>query len=296
MSHVLAGERIAGTTAGGHVRTITPPLSTDPRLEAVRAVLMSWCTANGLRPGRMLDRDRVEIHPLDAGELARDRHEILWREVTDPEPGQPGRGREARTQLRRTPLLVEPAGLLSDDLTCGHVRIEPSPVLGAPALLYVCDEHIDPATGRHPAAHAGDWAGEHRLPAGDWAGEPRPPRAEGTPPRLVWDNEQPGDLPFRDGLPYLGDMDPHIAHALVLDRLNHSQAETERRRGRPGAVAAAIAHLAGLRRVAERHAPRTVATPAAGGPLCERRCSGWPCPDYRDALAGVVTFAPAAAR
>jgi hypothetical protein len=295
MSTVLAGERIAGTTAGGHVRTLTPPLSTDPRLEAVRAVLVSWCTANGLRSGRMLERDRIEIHPLDPGELARDRHEILWREVTDPSPGEFGRGRDARTQLRRTPLLVEPEGLLADELTCGHVLIAPSSELGAPALLYVCDQHIDPATGRHPGQHAGDWAGEHRLPAGDWAGEPRPPRPEGTPPRVSWDNNHPGDMPFRDGLPYVGGMAPAEAHATVLARLD---AITDRRPrvDRRAALVAIGPHVRGLRELANRHAPRTVATAAAGGPLCERRCSGWPCPDYRQALAGIVTFAEAAGR
>src|SRR6185312_7912674 len=128
----------------------------------------------------------------------RDRHIILWREVVSPRPGENGGGRPAVTELRRSPLIVEPEGLLTPDgLTCGHVRIEPSPVLGAPALLFVCDQGIDPATGKHPAGHSGDWAGEHRLPPADPV--PRP-RHDSQPRRLVWDNEHPGDLAHRDGV------------------------------------------------------------------------------------------------
>jgi hypothetical protein len=291
-------DTIAGTLAGGHIRTLVAPFADDPIHPAGIAVLMSWCEANGMRPTRMLDRDRIEIHPLDLGELARDRHEIHWREVIhNPEDTQLGRGREARTELRKTPMIVEPVGLLAGELTCGHVLIAQSPVLGAPGLLFVCDQGIDPRNGRHPGQHAGDWAGEHRLPAGHWAGEPlrRPAPEDGTPRRMSWDNPHPGDLPFRDGLPYAGDLAPADAHQLVLGRLTEI-ADRRPRVDRRASLVALGPHVRGLREIAERHAPRRETTAAAGGPLCERRCSGWPCPDYRSGLAGIVTFAPAAGR
>lgn len=94
-----------------------------------------------------------------------------------------------------------------------------------------------------------------------------------------------------DGLPYAGDISPADAHALVLARLDAIAKRRPAWSVNPAAVLLIPGqHARGLRELAERHAPRTVVTPAAGGPLCEQRCAPWPCPDYRSAAAGIVAF------
>jgi hypothetical protein len=51
----------------------------------------------------------------------------------------------------------------------------------------------------------------------------------------------------------------------------------------------AIAALTGRRRILERHAPRPVhVRPRQINPLCERNCTIWPCPDYRDAAGDLL--------
>lgn len=278
---------LAGTLADGHVRTLFAPISTDPDSAAPREVLESWCRANNIVPTRLWAPGPIEIHALDPDELAHDRHEICWHETQAGDPG--------RTHLRTTPLLIEPAGILAGDLTCGHVQIECSTALGAPALLFVCDQHIDPRTGRHPGPHAGDWAGEHRLPPASGEARPRPEVTARRMSRMSWDNHHPGTIAFRDGLPYVGAMTPGAAHALVLARLDDMH-QPRPQMNRARALISLDQHTRGLRELAERHAPRRQTTPAAGGPLCERRCAPWPCSDYRDGLSGIVTFPPAVTR
>jgi hypothetical protein len=285
---------VAGTMSGGTIRTLSLPFGDAPDLAAVRAVVLSWCEANGLPPGRMRERDYIEIHPDDLGQADLGRHVIMWREFIPPPAGATGSQREGSTKLRKTPLLVEPAGLLTEDeSTCGHVRIERSPVLGAPALLFVCDQGVDPATGRHPAQHTGDYAGEHRPPGGE---PPRRPETQGY--RMSWDNEHPGDQAFRDGVPYLGGMAPHLAHALILARL---KAIADRRPpvNRRNVLVSLHAHVLGLREIALRHEPRDTRD---AGTVCDHDfvsatgLTPWPCAEVRDALAGIVAFPPAATR
>lgn len=259
---------MAGTINGGTIRTLTAPWAQEPNAAAARAVLVSWCAANGMPADRILDRHPIEIRPhhLDGPGYV-----IVYQEVLPREPNEPNR--EARTTPRSTPLIVEPEGMLDNGDTCGHVHRSSAEYVNIPPAFFVCDQGIDPVTGRHPGPHAG---GHHRHPI-----------AGG---RREWENENPGYLEFRGGIPYVGNMSPTDAHTLVLARL---EAIVEARPGHH-LLLAVVPHLRGLRKIAERHAPRRYSAPAAGGPLCERRCSGWPCPDYRQALAGIVTFRPEA--
>ncbi len=249
-----------------YVRVLAAPCDDDSAAAATRAVLVSWAHANGLPHDRMLARDPIEIRnsPDGPGQL------IHYRECQLTPPTT--HGRDCQTVARTKPLLIEPVGLLNAELGCGHVAI-----LHNPAAAHVCDQDIDPVTGRHPGPHSGGPA-EHPI----------------TGARAEWPNEHPGDLPFRGGLPYAGDMAPAAAHAVSLACLN--QLLDIRPRPRRETPLLTHTHAHGLRKIAVRHAPRRYSAPAAGGPLCERRCSAWPCPDYRDALAGIVAFAPAAGR
>lgn len=282
---------VAGTLDGGRIRTIAAPWRDSPDAEAVRAVLTSWCLANGLLPARMLEREPIEIRDRDPEELARGRYEIVWREVVGA-----GAGGEARSTVRRTPLVLEPEGLLADELTCGHVLISPSAVLGAPALLFVCDQHIDPRTGRHPGQHTGDWAGEHRPPPVNEPVDPAVVRPEVPTYRMSWDNEHPGEQPFRDGMPYAGGLSPDDAHRLILDRLREI-ADRRPMVNRRLALIATVRHVRGLREIALRHEPH--ATREAGTVCNHDFTTGaglttWPCVEVRDALGGIISFAPAA--
>jgi hypothetical protein len=247
------------------IRALTVPSGDSPDAVATRAVLVSWARANGLPDDRVLSRDPIEIRdePDGSGRV------IHYREVQLKPPGSDSR--HVVTVPRTKPLLVEPVGLLNGELSCGHVS-----VLLNPANAHVCDQDIDPATGQHPGWHSGGPA-DHPI----------------TGTRANWPNEHPGQIVFRNGLPYTGDMPPTDAHALALARLT---AILDARPRRDHLLLNVRAHAHGLRKLAERHAPRRDTTSAVGGPLCERRCAGWPCPDYRQALAGIVAFAPAAGR
>lgn len=278
---------IAGTSDGGRIRTLSAPFAEDPDSAAVRAVLMSWCRANGLDPERMLERHNIEIHPRDDDELARDRYVIYWREYIPPPAGATGSAREGHTEVRKTPLLVEPEGLLADELTCGHVHLADSPVDGVATLPFTCREHIDPRTGRHPSRHLG---GRAETPTGQHAG--------GTGYVMSWPNEHPGDLAFRDGMPYAGDLDPHRAHALILVRLSEI-ADRRPRVNRRLALLAIGVHVRGLREIALRHEPHDTRN---AGTVCNHDfvtgagLTPWPCVEVRDALAGIIAFAPAVDR
>lgn len=272
---------IAGTLEGGRIRTLAAPdRERDP---AALAVLLSWCVANGLPTARMLDRHHIEIHEAANGPGGN--YEIVYREVQLPTTP----GREARTETRKRALLVEPEGLLAGELTCGHVHASPSPVLDAPALFFTCDQGIDPATNRHPGQHTG-LASE--LPGGR--------RDElGTGYRMSWPNDHAGEQAFREGLPYLGDLAPNDAHALALARLD-AIAERRPRVDRRNVLVAIGPHVRGLRELAERHGPHSLR--GSDDVVCDHDfvvgtgLTEWPCPDYRAAFAGVVTFGPAAAR
>jgi hypothetical protein len=271
-------DEIAGVAAGGTIRTLTPPWHGQPHAEAARDVLLSWCRVNGLAPDRMLDRDRIEIHAADS---AAGRHYIiLWLEALPADPVGPGR--ETSTALRKTPLLIEPEGLLAGELTCGHVHSASSPVVDEPPLFFTCDQGIDPATGRHPGQHAGSRSETPRYRRSD----------TGNGYRMSWPNEHPGEQAFREGLPYVGDMTPAAAHALVLARLG----EITDRRPRVNRRQVLIAigpHVRGLRAIVERHGPVTYGEkfPAAcQSPDHAGAGPSFPCADYRDATAGIVTL------
>lgn len=274
---------IAGTMDGGRIRTLAAPFRDDPTSTAGRAALVSWCHANGLKPDWMLERLNIEIHNLDPEGLTGNRYVIYWREVLPQAPAD--RGREARTELRKSPLLVEPEGLLAGELTCGHVHTEPSPVADAEPLSFVCDQDIDPATGRHPGSHQG---GRSINPATG-----RPADEGGTRYRMSWPNDHPGEQPFRAGLPDVAGLTPAAAHAAVLARLD-AAADRRPRVDRSKALIAIGPHVAGLRRLAERHEPR--ATRDAGD-VCSHDyvsatgLTAWPCAEVRDAFAGIVAFA-----
>lgn len=267
---------IAGTLEGGRIRTLAAPdrERDRPALE----VLLSWCVANGLPTARMLDRHHVEIREVPNGPGGT--YAIHYREVQLPTTP----GREARTELRERALLVEPEGLLAGELTCGHVHAAPSPVLDAPALFFTCDQGVDPATSCHPGRHTG---GASEMPGGR--------RDElGTGYRMSWANDYPGEQAFQDGLPYVGDLTPDEAHALVLARLV-AMAERRPRVDRRNVLVAIGPHVRGLRELAERHGPHNL---RGTGIVCDHDfvvgtgITDWPCLDYRAAFAGIVAFGP----
>lgn len=275
---------MVGSLDAGRVRTLVAPWSDNPdAIAAPRRVLASWCRANGLDPAKILERDGIEIHgPDPAG--ASSRYVIMYREVVSQPEGE--RSRYARTELREVPLVVEPEGLLADELTCGHVLHHQDTVDAAPAF-YTCDRHVDPANGRHPGPHTGG-PSEDPLTA-------RPmPASSPFGARPEWPNEVEGDQAFFAGVPYAGDMAPDRAHALVLDRLT-AIADHRPRANRKNILVAIGVHVRGLRALATRHAP--VIYGDAFPALCRDPAHGepgetFPCADYRDALAGVVTFGP----
>lgn len=277
---------VAGVQDGGRIRTLAAPLPRERDTEAALEVLLSWCRANGLPTDLMLGRHHIEIHQAPNGPEGQ--YEILWREALPPDPDGPHR--ELGTVLRRSPLLVEPQGVLAGENTCGHVRTEPSPVVDGSPLFFACDQFTDPATSRHPGEHTGNRAID---PATD-----RPAGPDGTGYRMTWPNEHPGEMAFRYGVPYVGDMDPHIAHALILARLT---AIADRRPPvtRDSTLIRIFPHVRGLREIALRHEPLDTLN---AGTVCNHDyvsatgLTAWPCPDYRDALAGIVHFPTVATR
>jgi hypothetical protein len=261
MPNLPAASTIAGTSAAGYVRTLSAPWAGDAIAVAARDVLLSWCHANDLDPALMLERDRIEIH----ANVGRPGYEVLWRKVDTSVP----RRRDMPTQLVRTPLLVEPEGLLAGELWCGHVHRCGCDNDGR-VRFFTCRQHVDPATGRHPGPHTGRPSLEPITGA---------PMADLGP--AEWTNENPGTLAYRKGLPDVAALSAEAAHNLVLAQLT----EITSRRPRPARAAILLAigpHVRGIRAIVTRHAP------AAGGPLCDRGCSPWPCPDYRDATEGIV--------
>ena len=274
---------VAGTMAGGAIRTLTLPFGDAPDLAAVRAVLMSWLRANHIDPARLRDRDRIEIHPD-----AHFGHVIMFREVLTPAPG--AGGHEARTTVRKMMLRVEPEGLLADELTCGHVHTSPSPVADADPLNFTCDQDINPADGRHPGDHTGNRSidPETNRPAGP----------DGTGYRMTWPNTHPGEQAYHAGLPTTDGLTTTAAHALILARL---AAIADRRPpvNRRKSLIAIFKHVRGLREIAVRHLPRDT---RHAGTVCDHDfvsatgLTPWPCVEVRDALAGIVHFPPQAAQ
>jgi hypothetical protein len=261
MPTMPATSTIAGTSAAGHVRTLSAPWAGDAIAAAARDVLSSWCHANGLVPARMLERDRIEIHPNPN----RPGYEILWREVSADRTIRP----EASTQLRRLPLLVEPEGLLAGELWCGHVHRCGCDDNGQ-VRFFTCRQHVDPVTGRHPGPHLGRPSLDPTTAA---------PMSDLGP--AEWTNEHAGDVAYRDGLPDVAALPAEAAHALVLARLDAIR-DARPRPPRAALLLAIGQHVQGVRAIIERHAP------AVAGPLCDRQCAPWPCPDYRSATRGIV--------
>ncbi len=263
------------TAVDRSVTRLGAPMAHEPDYLARRAVLLSWCRANTLDPDRMLDRDRIEIHPATGTATGR---RIIYREVVPASPDMPHR--ETRTRLAQTPLIVEPAGLLTgDSLTCGHIHTTPSPVADAAPLWFVCDRYIDPRTGRHPAEHCG-----HPPPAGDDTGTVR---------RMTWPNEHRGHIAFHAGIASAVGLLPNDAYSLALARLE-AAADHRPRDRRPGPVDLGQ-HLRGLRELAHRHRPHVTAT---AGTVCDHdyataiRITPWPCADLRLAFTGILVFTP----
>jgi hypothetical protein len=231
-----------------------------PRSQAHRACLLSWAAVNGLPVDDMLLR-RITVN-VSARTV-----EYWVHGDAGPTPARPRILQSSSTggRLERLPLVAEPAGILIGDDRCGHMTTVRD------GEILACGEEVD-AAGRHPGVHTGGTGGD------------------------IWLNEHPGVLPYRNGIPDVADRPSTEQHVLVLTAL-------EERTDLLAGVLSGTFHerdlqgLAGRRRILERHAPaHTRVTPDGqrGTTSCRNgRCYAtgelWPCPDYHDAAAGLVT-------
>lgn len=241
------------------------PIDIIPAVPAHRACLLAWAAVNRLPINDMLGNRRITVN-------ASARTIEYW--VRGDAPGTPGAsilqapiGPIARNgaRLERLPLTAEPGGILIGDKVCGHM-IRPA------STTWRCNIEVD-AHGRHPGAHA-----------------------DGLHDNTEWPNEHPGVLPYRRGRPDVTGRPPTEQHALVL-------AAVDELAGAPHIGSNAARHvegLAGRRRILERHGPGLTRV-ANAARLGRHWCAdephqlsdvSFPCLDYLDAAAGLVTGLP----
>lgn len=235
------------------VHELYPPDTRTLYSEPHRSALLAWAEVNELPIGHMPNR-RITVNV--------GRRTIEYWVIWDAPQTAGARVLQAGDhghRLERLPLVAEPAGILIGDQTCGHMRIRGP--LPEPTLLR-CNLEVN-SRGQH--------AGDH---------------ADGLHDNAEWLNLHPGPLSYRGGRADVAGRPAVEQHALVLLALEeraalpHVGART---------YAADVEGYAGRRGILERHAPRPVhVRPTQVRPLCERRCAVWPCPDYRDAAAGLV--------
>lgn len=247
----------------------------DPNADAVNACLIAWCTVNGLPVEQMREQDGIRVD-LEAGTVHYQRIRGTGRHGFDTTP------------VRRH-LHTAPAGVLLGDTVCGHL-LNADPVLS-------CRVDVDPDSGRHPGDHADLLADQ------------------------AWPNECPGTVAFVGGIADATELAPADAHALALERLASLIARprqlAEIVRGGVMLVTRPVSDVNGLqgrRSILERHAPHRrhvridpngavyragsvqAGTENAVRSLCQpcgdgrhdQRGALWPCPDYRNASAGLV--------
>lgn len=229
-------------------RVLQPPSATTDTGQAYRALLLAWCKVNRLDPARVANRE-VNVNLTD-------RLVSYWRTVKQDDDQLPGEmpWSSHRTQWRKetAPLLVDPAGYLAREATCGYLE-------KYGATLLTCQVEVSP-TGEHP--------GQHRDDAHD----------------IQWLNYHPGVLAYRDGRPDVSGHTPEKAHTLTLVALE--QADRLPRAGMRSVDD--LEAQAGRVRIVTRHAP---AGAGAGPRTCtgSHAHAVWPCDDFLDAARGAVS-------
>lgn len=238
-----------------------PPVTGDSRREAFLACLRAWATVNGLPIDHVLGGRRITV---DMSARTID----YWAIGDAPKtPGArvmqvPVSGDKVGSRWERLPLIAEPIGVLVGENLIGNNRCGHMVRRGTSTLR--CNVEVD-AFGQHPGVHA-----------------------DGLHDNTEWPNEHPGVLSYRRGRPDVTGRPPEEQHVLVLTAI-----EERENMAHTGVTAARdIEGLAGRRHILERHAPVSV---TFGGTRCEH-CNDrsvtsvrWPCEDYRDAAAGLVT-------
>lgn len=230
------------------VRVLQPPTFGIPGGQAYRALLLAWCQVN------KLETDRIAAREIRANLTARTI--TYWRPLEQDDallPGeQPWSGRHTQWRQETRPLLVDPAGYLAGEVTCGYLERYGE-------ALMTCGVGVSPSA-EHP--------GTHRDEHSD----------------VEWLNPHPGVLTYRDGRPDVSGGTPDRAHVLTLTALEHLDR-------RPQAGRRSVDDLevqAGRIRIAYRHAPAAAGdgTWRCSGPHAH---AAWPCDDYLDATAGSVS-------
>jgi hypothetical protein len=238
------------------VHELHAPGVRDSRTEAFLSCLLAWAAVNELPVTYIPGTRRITVNVSD-------RTIGYW--VTGDAPQTPG----ARVlqvpinlpgnRLEKLPLVAEPVGILIGEKVCGHMVRRGKSTLR-------CNVETD-AFGQHPSVHV-----------------------DGLHDHTEWPNEHPGVLSYRRGYPDVTGRPAEAQHILVL-----TAAEERANMAHTGVTAARdIEGLAGRRRILERHAPGRTGI----GILICSQCledhgypnpAPWPCDDYRDAAAGLVT-------
>lgn len=225
------------------------------RRTAYQAVLTAWANENRL-PVHRLIQDRDIVVDITYKRIFYTRSYI----DADLRPKIYIKGSDGlpdRAQICDR-MLTAPAGILIGADTCGY----PTTLgRGETRSHLTCTVDVDP-DGRHP--------GPHRDGSESWF------------------NRLPGALAYTGGRPDITGLPPAQQHAQVLAALD---ARAERIRTTGGHHREDdLAGIEGRRRVLGRHAP-VVETGMTVCPPCDEGAvrSIWPCDDYRDAAAGLIT-------